>query len=99
MTTRSGAAEAAQRIDEAAPSGVHAVHAVHAIARAPGSSSSFPSLDDAMRAHISAALALTTGRIEGRGGAADLLSLNPHTLRGKMRRLGIDWSAFRARAR
>ncbi|HVJ94022.1 MAG TPA: sigma-54 dependent transcriptional regulator [Labilithrix sp.] len=52
-------------------------------------------LDDAMRAHIVRALGLTRGRIEGRGGAADLLHVNPHTLRGKMRRLSIDWSRYR----
>ena len=52
-------------------------------------------LDDAMRGHIGRALALTRGRIEGRGGAADLLGVNPHTLRGKMRRLRIDWSVYR----
>lgn len=59
----------------------------------------FLSLDDAMRAHIESALSLTSGRIEGRGGAADLLGLNPHTLRGKMRKLRIDWNVFRTRTR
>ncbi|MDB4938046.1 MAG: Formate hydrogenlyase transcriptional activator [Labilithrix sp.] len=59
----------------------------------------FPSLDEAVRAHIESALSLTSGRIEGRGGAADLLGLNPHTLRGKMRKLKIDWNVFRARTR
>ncbi|MBN9167831.1 MAG: hypothetical protein BGO98_06145 [Myxococcales bacterium 68-20] len=54
-----------------------------------------PTLDEAMRTHIGRALGLTRGRIEGRGGAADLLGVNPHTLRGKMRRLKIDWSAYR----
>ncbi|MBX3219326.1 MAG: sigma-54-dependent Fis family transcriptional regulator [Labilithrix sp.] len=53
-------------------------------------------LDEAMRAHIVRALALVRGRIEGQGGTADLLGVNPHTLRGKMRRLGIDWSAYRS---
>jgi transcriptional regulator with GAF, ATPase, and Fis domain len=53
-------------------------------------------LDDAIRAHIIRALTLTRGRVEGRGGAADLLGVNPHTLRGKMRRLKIDWSRYRA---
>jgi hydrogenase-4 transcriptional activator len=52
-------------------------------------------LDDAMRAHIIRALGVTRGRIEGRGGAADLLGVNPHTLRGKMRRLKIDWGRYR----
>jgi hydrogenase-4 transcriptional activator len=52
-------------------------------------------LDEAMRVHITRALSLTKGRIEGKGGAADLLGVNPHTLRGKMRRLKIDWARFR----
>lgn len=61
--------------------------------------SAFPTLDAAMRAHIETALSLTLGRIEGASGAAALLGLNPHTLRGKMRRLAIDWSGFRHRVR
>lgn len=52
-------------------------------------------LDEAMRRHIQAALRACLGRIEGPSGAARLLGVNPHTLRGKMRRLGIDWSIFR----
>ena len=52
-------------------------------------------LDDAMKAHIEAALAATGGRIEGPFGAARLLKINPHTLRARMRKLGIDWSRFR----
>jgi hydrogenase-4 transcriptional activator len=53
------------------------------------------SLNDAMRAHIEAALRATHGRIEGTRGAARLLAINPHTLRARMRKLKIDWSAFR----
>jgi DNA-binding NtrC family response regulator len=59
----------------------------------------FPSLDVAMARHIEAALARTGGRIEGRTGAARLLDINPHTLRARMRKLGIDWNSFRAEAR
>ena len=59
----------------------------------------FPKLDDAVRAHIESALSLVSGRIEGRRGAAALLGLNPHTLRGKMRKLGIDPSVFRCPVR
>jgi hydrogenase-4 transcriptional activator len=59
----------------------------------------FPTLDEAMRAHIESALSRAAGRIEGRGGAADLLGLNPHTLRGKMRKLKLDWNVFRTRSR
>ena len=55
----------------------------------------FPSLDDAMRRHIEAALARTAGRVEGPHGAARLLDINPHTLRARMRKLGIDWKRFR----
>jgi transcriptional regulator with GAF, ATPase, and Fis domain len=52
-------------------------------------------LNDAMRSHIEAALSATRGRIEGHRGAARLLAINPHTLRARMRKLKIDWSAFR----
>jgi hydrogenase-4 transcriptional activator len=59
----------------------------------------FPTLDAAMARHIEAALARTDGRIEGRTGAAKLLGINPHTLRARMRKLGIDWARFRAEGR
>jgi transcriptional regulator with GAF, ATPase, and Fis domain len=49
----------------------------------------------AMKQHIEATLAATGGRIEGPHGAARILKINPHTLRGRMRKLGIDWSMFR----
>ena len=52
-------------------------------------------LDEAMRRHISDVLAITKGRIEGPQGAAALLQINPHTLRARMRKLGIDWTRFR----
>jgi transcriptional regulator with GAF, ATPase, and Fis domain len=54
------------------------------------------SLDDAVSRHIRAALAATGGRIEGARGAAALLRVNPHTLRARMRRLGIVWSSYRS---
>ena len=53
------------------------------------------SLDAAMSRHIAGALSKTHGRIEGPGGAARLLAINPHTLRARMRKLGIDWKGFR----
>jgi hydrogenase-4 transcriptional activator len=49
----------------------------------------------AMRQHIERALVATRGRIEGRRGAAALLQINPHTLRARMRKLGIDAGRFR----
>src|SRR5205823_11714357 len=50
-----------------------------------------PSLNAAMARHIERALQQTGGRIEGPNGAAKLLNINPHTLRARMRKLGIDW--------
>lgn len=52
-------------------------------------------LDDAMKQHIEQALVATQGRIEGPHGAAALLDINPHTLRARMRKMGIQWSRFR----
>jgi transcriptional regulator with GAF, ATPase, and Fis domain len=54
-------------------------------------------LDAAIRRHIESALTATRGRIEGPYGAAHLLNVNPHTLRARMRRLGIEWGRFRSR--
>jgi transcriptional regulator with GAF, ATPase, and Fis domain len=54
-------------------------------------------LDAAVAGHIEQALARTHGRIEGVHGAARLLGVNPHTLRARMRKLGIDWRRFRPR--
>lgn len=52
-------------------------------------------LDAAARRQIEAVLADCLGRIEGPFGAATRLGINPHTLRSRMRRLGIDWRGFR----
>ena len=53
------------------------------------------SLDEAVVRHIEAALARTGGRIEGPRGAAVLLGVNPHTLRARLRKLGVAWARFR----
>ncbi|MCA9237440.1 MAG: sigma-54-dependent Fis family transcriptional regulator [Planctomycetales bacterium] len=53
-------------------------------------------LDEAMRRHIIDTLRRTRGRIEGQGGAAELLDINPHTLRARMRKLAVDWKAYRS---
>src|SRR6266545_1775244 len=52
-------------------------------------------LDVVVRAHIERALAATLGRVDGPFGAARLLRINPHTLRARMRKLGVDWRRFR----
>jgi transcriptional regulator with GAF, ATPase, and Fis domain len=59
----------------------------------------FPPLGVAMARHIEAALIRTRGRIEGPVGAAAILGINPHTLRARMRKLGVDWGSFRPGAR
>ena len=67
----------------------------HASRSTPAAIGEIATLDDALRVHIESALRKTHGRIEGRAGAAALLDINPHTLRSKMRRLGVPWSDFR----
>ena len=52
-------------------------------------------LDQVIRLHIENALRTTSGRIEGTQGVAHLLQINPHTLRARMRKLGINWKTFR----
>ena len=47
-------------------------------------------LDDAQRNHIAAILEHTGGRIEGVGGAAEILGLKPSTLRHRIKKLGIQ---------
>ncbi|MDZ4701157.1 MAG: sigma-54 dependent transcriptional regulator [Rhodothermales bacterium] len=63
---------------------------MHSVSAGP-----FPTIDEAMAGHISRALSLTNGRIEGPNGAAQLLGINPNTLRGRMRRLGIRRDPYR----
>ena len=57
------------------------------------------SLDSAMIRHIQEALTRCRGRIEGPFGAAQALGINPHTLRSRMRKLGIEWATFRSSGR
>lgn len=52
-------------------------------------------LDVIVKRHIESALQDTRGRIEGPYGAANVLQINPHTLRARMRKLGIDWRRYR----
>jgi len=48
-------------------------------------------LDEAMAAHISEVLACAKGKIHGPGGAAELLDMNPTTLRWRLDKLGISY--------
>jgi len=61
----------------------------------PAATQAFPTLDTVVREHIEAALRQTRGRVEGPDGTAALLGINPHTLRSRMRKLGINWQQFR----
>ncbi|NNK02735.1 MAG: sigma 54-interacting transcriptional regulator [Desulfatitalea sp.] len=49
----------------------------------------FSSLDDHMAEYIRRVLRKTKGRIEGSGGAAEILRINPGTLRNRMKKYGI----------
>jgi transcriptional regulator with GAF, ATPase, and Fis domain len=48
-------------------------------------------LDRVIAAHIKLVLEQTGGRINGGGGAAELLGVNPSTLRSRMQKLGIPY--------
>ncbi len=65
----------------------------------PLTKENFPTLDAAAKAHVVAALRLTGGIVEGPSGAAALLAINPHTLRARMRKLGLDWAKIRDESR
>ena len=48
-------------------------------------------LDEIISKHIRRVLQITNGRVHGKGGAAELLGINPSTLRNRMNKLGIDY--------
>jgi len=52
-------------------------------------------LDENVSKLIHRVLKKTNGRVHGSGGAADILGINPSTLRNRMRKLGIDYSLLR----
>jgi len=49
-------------------------------------------LDDAVAVHLMKVLKMTNGKIYGPGGAAELLDINPSTLRWRLDKLGIKFS-------
>jgi len=67
-----------------------------ATAPPPATPAAIEPLDDVIRRHIEHALATCKGRIDGPFGAANKLVINPHTLRARMRKLGIDWRRHRS---
>jgi transcriptional regulator with GAF, ATPase, and Fis domain len=48
-------------------------------------------LDDLVSGHIRRVLEITKGKVHGKGGAAELLGINPSTLRNRMNQLGIPY--------
>jgi transcriptional regulator with GAF, ATPase, and Fis domain len=91
-----------RRLEVAAALGVEGDSATRNIAPAhienggaARSTAEFATIDQAMAHHVEKALIRCRGRIEGPYGAARLLGINPHTLRARMRKLGIDWARFR----
>jgi len=69
-------------IDDALPVAIIADRATH--------HGHVATLDDNERAHIRRALAASNGRIHGPRGAANILDINPSTLRSRMEKLGIE---------
>jgi len=57
--------------------------------RRPNGTGTTMTLDEAMSQHIRMALDATGGKIFGADGAANLLGINPNTLRSRMRKLGF----------
>ncbi|MEQ8858488.1 MAG: sigma-54 dependent transcriptional regulator [Pseudomonadales bacterium] len=55
-----------------------------------------PTLEAASRRHIITALERTNWMISGKGGAAEVLDINPNTLRSRMKKLGIRRAACTA---
>jgi transcriptional regulator with GAF, ATPase, and Fis domain len=54
-------------------------------------------LDEVMSQHIQRALQLSGGKISGHNGAAQLLGINPNTLRSRMRKMGIPFTRLDVR--
>jgi formate hydrogenlyase transcriptional activator len=69
----------AQPLSERAPANGHA-------SPTPGPGTT---LEEVEREHIHHTLRAAGWRVQGKGGAADLLGLNPSTLRARMRKLGV----------
>jgi formate hydrogenlyase transcriptional activator len=54
-------------------------------------------LDEVISRHIRQVLGMTKGKVHGKGGAAEVLGLNPSTLRNRMNQLGIPYGRRSAR--
>jgi transcriptional regulator with GAF, ATPase, and Fis domain len=61
------------------------------VTRAAGANQTNLSLEEINFRHIQQALEMAGGKINGPGGAAEILGLNPNTLRSRMNKLGIPY--------
>lgn len=57
----------------------------------PPQTQPLPTLDTVAAEHIRKAMRAARGRIQGAGGAAELLGVQPNTLRARMRKLGVSY--------
>jgi DNA-binding NtrC family response regulator len=48
-------------------------------------------LDEVMSRHIRRVLEMTEGKVHGKGGAAEVLGINPSTLRNRMNQLRVPY--------
>lgn len=78
---------------------VHPEPPASSLRTGPASADEVRPLADAVRAAIESALIASRGRIEGPGGAAERLRVNPNTLRSKIRKHGIQPERFREQGR
>jgi transcriptional regulator with GAF, ATPase, and Fis domain len=61
------------------------------VTRDAGRNRGLPSLDEMNARHIREALEMAGGKINGQGGAAQILGVHPNTLRKRMNKLGIPF--------
>ena len=61
----------------------------HAENEPTGKDGNFLTMDEMTALHIRKGLERCNGRVGGKGGAAELLAINPSTLRARMRKLGV----------
>lgn len=55
----------------------------------------FLTLNEYNKRYIEYVLSRTNGKIDGKDGCAEILKVNPNTLRAKMRKLGINYKSFK----
>ncbi len=79
------------KIETDSPQGAPVLQAQPEIEQQPVVEDPLCTLDEAVSRYILKVLSKTDGRIEGVGGAAEILDLNPSTLRSKMRKLNISY--------